>query len=650
MPKDWNPPAGSAGAERKAAPARQLAGEPASQHGFVAVPAVSSSRPGAGRQVDAVANDARRRGRISLHLRAGVTGHRSIDQHDPLLAEAIGDVLDLLRQRGRQGTAATPVNLVVVSALAEGADRMVAQGALERGAGLEVILPLPPADYLTDFEPGTSRSEFRGLLSQASAVTELPASGTRAQAYERAGRAIVDRSDVLIALWDGQPARGRGGTAEIVSYAQRRGVPVVQLPVERIGPRSPHPRAAGEPELPEAFPLLSDEAFSQLDRFNSVPLRPRAASAPLLPEQTVVPVRVQSFIQYAQPYFDRADQVARSSQRLFIRLTRLLYSLAAAAVVIVATQIIFFSRDPKIVWAEVAALLGVVLTLVFGRRGHWHDRWLAARSLAERIRSGVFLAAVGGGRDLRRTASPMPSADRHRPEADQRPGARASAALRRRALRCWHAFGYRARRMRAVSAGGGHEARPTPDTGHPADPGGLDPNQEWVERAFREIYWRGPRVPADETELPHLRDLLEDAWIDDQVNYHQGVSDRLTRRQRQLNLLAVTLFGVSALVALFHSMNLLQSPSEPDGWGFLSVVIPAIGAALSGYSAQREYARLAERSRLMVARLNAVKRQVRSSKQLSSLQRAASRTETLMRSETADWYEVVRLHDFEVPA
>lgn len=647
MSEDWNPAAGTADGQREAA--RRRPKGPGPRHGSAAVPAVSPARAEPGHQADAAADDARRKGRISLHVRAGVTGHRSIDQHDPVLTEAIGGVLDLLKERGRRGTAATPVSLVVVSALAEGADRLVAREALGHRAGLEVILPMPAADYVTDFESGVSRSDFHELLGQASAVTELTAAGTRDLAYERAGQAIVDRCDVLIALWDGQPARGRGGTAEIVSYAQQQGVPVVQLPVGRIGPGSPHPRAFGEPALPEDFPLLSDEAFRQLDRFNSVLLGPRASSAPLLPELADVPMRVRSFIKYAQPYFDRADQVARSSQRLFIQLTRLLYSLAAAAVVIVATQVIFFFRDPQIVWAEVAALLGVVLTLVFGRRGHWHDRWLAARSLAERIRSGVFLAAVGGDWDARRTANPVAAADHDRPDTDQGPGARASAALRNWARRRWHALRYRARRTLALLPGGG-QARLTAQPGQPVDSSRPDPSQEWVERAFCELYWRGPRVPPDEPELSNLRDLLVDAWIDDQMNYHQGVSDRLTRHQRQLNLLAVTLFAVSALVALFHSMNLLQSPSEPDVWGYLSVVIPAIGAAVSGYSAQREYARLAERSRLMVTRLNAVKDQVTSSQQLSSLQRAASRTETLMRSETAEWYEVVRLHDFEVPA
>jgi hypothetical protein len=52
----------------------------------------------------------------------------------------------------------------------------------------------------------------------------------------------------------------------------------------------------------------------------------------------------------------------------------------------------------------------------------------------------------------------------------------------------------------------------------------------------------------------------------------------------------------------------------------------------------------------MVSRLREAKDLVEDSTRLSSLQRAARSTELLMRSETADWYEVVRLHDFEVPA
>lgn len=40
------------------------------------------------------------------------------------------------------------------------------------------------------------------------------------------GRVVVDRSARLLAVWDGQPARGHGGTAGVVAYARKRGVPV----------------------------------------------------------------------------------------------------------------------------------------------------------------------------------------------------------------------------------------------------------------------------------------------------------------------------------------------------------------------------------------------------------------------------------------
>jgi hypothetical protein len=43
------------------------------------------------------------------------------------------------------------------------------------------------------------------------------------------GRAVVDRSSVLIAVWDGQPSRGLGGTADVVTYARQRGVPITVI-------------------------------------------------------------------------------------------------------------------------------------------------------------------------------------------------------------------------------------------------------------------------------------------------------------------------------------------------------------------------------------------------------------------------------------
>lgn len=124
--------------------------------------------------------------------------------------------------------------LEVWSSLAEGADRVIARQLLERGAALIAVLPLEPDDYRRDFTATESLAEFDHLLARAHQVHIVdPGEPTREAAYEAAGLAVVDAVDVLIALWDGGGSRGRGGTAEIVDEARRRGREVVVVPVTR---------------------------------------------------------------------------------------------------------------------------------------------------------------------------------------------------------------------------------------------------------------------------------------------------------------------------------------------------------------------------------------------------------------------------------
>jgi hypothetical protein len=153
-------------------------------------------------------------------VRVGVTGHRILAEHDKLIAgidEALAKIEQSFPHR----------SLALVSALAEGADRLVAHRVISRpGARLIALLPLPRADYLSDFKSAASRNEFLRLLERADEVTELPAPESRGKAYAAAGRAMLERSDVLITIWDGQGAQGEGGTGSIVALARKRGLPV----------------------------------------------------------------------------------------------------------------------------------------------------------------------------------------------------------------------------------------------------------------------------------------------------------------------------------------------------------------------------------------------------------------------------------------
>ena len=53
------------------------------------------------------------------------------------------------------------------------------------------------------------------------------------RSYEAVGRLLLDQSDIIIALWDGRSSRGRGGTAQVISEALQRGIPVVSISWEQ---------------------------------------------------------------------------------------------------------------------------------------------------------------------------------------------------------------------------------------------------------------------------------------------------------------------------------------------------------------------------------------------------------------------------------
>ena len=155
----------------------------------------------------------------------GVTGHRSIEMADT--SERIDRVLDQVIAERRA---------LVVSSLAEGADRLVAELVLARPrAHLAVVLPLETDDYERDFATPASVAEFRSLLSRADSVrtVDVPTGATREEAYEHAGLEVVEHCEVLIAVWDGAPSRGRGGTAEIVQHARDIGRRVEVVSVNR---------------------------------------------------------------------------------------------------------------------------------------------------------------------------------------------------------------------------------------------------------------------------------------------------------------------------------------------------------------------------------------------------------------------------------
>ena len=189
-----------------------------------------------------------------IRLRIGVSGHRVPPKLpnelvlplravvDSILAAMVGTThacendFQGIQSESARNTFKSELNsrlkseFVIVSALAEGSDRIVAEAGLAAGYTLEAVLPFARAEYARDFATPESRAAFQQLLVTAAAVFELDgAADERGRAYQAAGFVMLANIDLLIAIWDGEDAAGAGGTAQIVSRAITDGIPVIRL-------------------------------------------------------------------------------------------------------------------------------------------------------------------------------------------------------------------------------------------------------------------------------------------------------------------------------------------------------------------------------------------------------------------------------------
>jgi hypothetical protein len=531
-------------------------------------------------------------GKVPLYLRVGISGHRNITRTYPGLDDVARYVRDVITTaQDAIAAESAPVCVRVVSALAEGTDRilipaiMPADGQPQGTGYLEAILPLDQAEYCTDFGSAASKQEFSDLLAGAVVREVVPAAASRELAYQSAGRAVVDRSDVMVFVWNGEPKRGLGGTAEIFEYARERNKRIFWI---RTG--DGRAELALEPWARKSWPRvtpLSRSALRGLDRYNREALPPPSPSSaddpPLLGKLGEKGLESAAELSdYFSPYYARADALAGRFQHRWFWLTRLLYGLAALAVAIVATQVLYEPHHERYAWFEFATLICVMVLLLLAHFSSWHDRWISARYIAEQIRSLAFLGLVG--------------------------------------------------------ASGSDDMASTNRPSHSAEAG------SWTNRAVEEIWWsRPPYTPGD---VEATRKFLDEQWICDQLIYHENTSAKYETKSRRFTWAAVCLFTLSAVAALLHSAG-VGGPNE--FWAFLSILVPAVGAALSGYAAQRDYARHAERSKLFAVTLDQARKQLVKATSLHDMQQVALSVAILMRGEASDWYSIVRMQEIEPP-
>lgn len=137
----------------------------------------------------------------------GITGHQDI----PLKA------MSYIRKKIQDFVVKHP-EMIAMTSLAKGADQLFADISINAGKKLHVIIPCE--NYVSTFQNKADLMEYAKLLKAASWVETLPNRLPNEKAFYLAGKKIVEMSDEIIAIWDGENAHGLGGTGDIVGFAK----------------------------------------------------------------------------------------------------------------------------------------------------------------------------------------------------------------------------------------------------------------------------------------------------------------------------------------------------------------------------------------------------------------------------------------------
>jgi len=357
----------------------------------------------------------------------GVTSHRNIpaDEIEPIRQR----VRDFLAQLRRDFPA---LPLVVLSALAEGGDQLVAREALAAGARLVAPLPLPRELYVDDFADPVVRASFDALCARAE-VVQLPLSQgqslldfgkpglARDRQYAKAGVYIASHCHILLAIWDGKVSGRLGGTAQIVKYHLSGTLPglidrrrdtrhvlgggdeslLYHIVCSRGGPDGAPAagllplqvlwRTADTASAADSMPADFRLMFARMVEFNRECDKYADEIVAAAPARPAAETRHTAAI---DRLFHAADWLAMHFQRRVLLAMRLTYTLAA----LMGIAFTFYAHMPAqnfLIYLFLVLFASGGAVAALARYRGWHRKYLDYRALAEGLRIQSYWRRAG---------------------------------------------------------------------------------------------------------------------------------------------------------------------------------------------------------------------------------------------------------------
>ena len=299
----------------------------------------------------------------------GFSGHRS-GYAEPAVRAALVRELAGLRERAESAGGM----LEVYASAAEGTDLLCIEAARELGLPVHLLLPLPVAELQKDFsspeawERAHSHLEWAARQPSPNSVEVPEGAAQRPDCYFDQGIAMLNAVDVLLTVWDGQPPRGLGGTAQMVAQARATRIPVVH-----VDPQDGS--ATADPALGEA--LRRDPV---IDELNSI--AKRAGS------------KVQGEAAGPEALQKALDDIAMSEAQK-LRPSRMRIILIHGTAAFLAALVTFKVMDKHTLWERYKwvisltelALVCLALWMNFHlKRRQVQERWIRCRFACELVR------------------------------------------------------------------------------------------------------------------------------------------------------------------------------------------------------------------------------------------------------------------------
>lgn len=144
-------------------------------------------------------------------MRVGITGHQRLPHDDDWIwvKDEMSKIIKDL-----------PAKVTGVTSLAAGADQLFADLILKNDGMIYVVVPFE--GYEESFEKLEDRNRYHDMRVSGMKIEVLPRKISDEESYLAAGQKVVDLSNMMIAVWNGKPAAGLGGTADIVDYALQK--------------------------------------------------------------------------------------------------------------------------------------------------------------------------------------------------------------------------------------------------------------------------------------------------------------------------------------------------------------------------------------------------------------------------------------------